>query len=210
MDLLKLPLSVIFHPAETFRQIKQYRDDFSYVPVIVLFILIIVVRTAFIFFVHFPLATIQPKDANVFLEMVKFLVPIITWAVSSYAVSSIIGGEALFKEVLMASAYALIPYIVLTIPIAGITRILSASGGEKSLFNFMNQVVWIWVGVLMFVSVKSMHDYHLGTTILVCLLSILGIALIWSLFILMYALTGNLRAFIQGLILEIWMSVRYG
>lgn len=208
IDLLKLPLSVVFHPAETFRQIKQYRDSFTYLPIVVLFILIVAVRTAFIFIVHFPLAEIQPKDANVFLEIVKFIVPLLTWAVSSYAVSSIIGGEAHFKEILMASAYALMPYIILTIPIAIISKFLGSA--EKGLFDFMNNAVWLWIIVLMIVSVKSMHDYHIGMALFVCILSVIGIALIWSLFILMYALTGNLRGFIQGLILELWMALRYG
>ena len=209
-DLLKLPLSVIFHPAETFRLIKQYREEFTYLPVIMLFLAVIIVRTVFIFLVHFPLAQIQPKDANIFLEMVKFYIPLLTWAVSCYAVSSIIGGEALFKEILTASAFALMPYIMMAIPLALLSRIMSSTGGEQNLFNFLDRVIWIWIVLLLFISVKTMHNYHFGTALIVCLLSIFGMALIWSLFVLVFALTGNLNAFIRGLILEIWMTFRYG
>ncbi len=209
-DLLKLPLSVLFRPAETFRIIKQYRDSFTYLPVFMLLFLTILVRVVFIFLVHFPLAEILPKDANIFLEMIKFFVPLFTWAVSCYAVSSIIGGEALFKEILTASAFALVPYIVLAIPVALVSRVLSSVGGEQNLFNFMNRVIWMWVLLLFFVGVKSQHNYHIGTTLVVCFLSLFGMALIWSLFVLVFALTGNLTAFVKGLILEIWMTFRYG
>jgi hypothetical protein len=207
-DLLKLPLSVVFRPAETFRLIKQYRESFSYLPVVMLLFLVIAVRSIFIFVVHFPLAVILPKDANILLEVVKFYLPLFTWAVSSYAVSSIIGGEAMFNEILTASTFAFVPYILLAIPVAAVSRILGTT--EQGLFNFMNNAVWLWVVLLFFVGVKSLHNYHLGTAIVVCLLSIFGMALIWALFVLIFALTGNLTAFIQGLILEVWMSFRYG
>jgi hypothetical protein len=209
-DLFKLPLSVVFHPADTFRQIKRYRERFTYLPVLALFVLVVVIRTIFIFLVHFPLAAIQPRDANILLEAVKFIVPLVTWAVSSFAVSSIMGGEAHFKEILMASAYAFMPYILLSLPIAAVSRVLSAAGGEQNLFALLTGFVWAWVVLLLVVGVKILHDYHIWMAILVCFLSILGIALIWSLFVLVYALTGNLRAFLQGLILEIWMTFRYG
>jgi hypothetical protein len=209
-DLFKLPLAVVFHPAETFRQVKRYREGFTYLPVLVLFVAVVAVRTIFIFLVHFPLATVQPRDANILLEAVKFIVPLVTWAVSSFAVSSIMGGEAHFKEILMASAYAFMPYILLSIPIAAVSRVLSAAGGEQNLFGLLTGFVWAWVIMLLVVGVKILHDYHIWMAILVCFLSILGIALIWSLFVLVYALTGNLRAFLQGLILEIWMTFRYG
>ena len=80
---------------------------------------------------------------------------------------------------------------------------------EKNLFEFLNTFVWIWVLLLLFLGVKHLHDYRLGKTIIVCVLSVLGMALIWALFVLMFALTGNLKAFIQGLALESWMTIKY-
>jgi hypothetical protein len=208
-DLMKLPLSVVIRPGETFRCIPLYRHNFSYLPVFVLFFLTICARVGFIFITHFPLAALDPRDANIFLEMVKLLVPLVTWAVASYAVTSIMDGEAEFREILLASAFAMVPYILLAVPIAGFSQVLSSVGVEKKIFSFLNTVVWIWVLFLLFLSVKNLHDYHVGKTVLVCVISVLGMALIWSLFVLMFALTGNLRAFVQGLALEAWMTVKY-
>ena len=208
IELLKLPLSVLIRPGETFRLIQRYRNRFNYLPLFVLLIAALGVRVVFIYTVHFPLADIQPRDANLFLEMVKIFVPLFTWAVSCFAITSIMGGEAEFKEILMASGYALMPYIVLTIPIAGISRVLSSN--EAAAFTFLRRVVWVWVLLLFFVSVKSMHHYPVWTAIAVCLLSVVGMGLIWSLFVLIFALTGNLNAFVQGLVKEIYMTFRYG
>ena len=208
-DLMKLPPSVIFHPGATFRLIKFYRDDFSSLPVFVLLFLTVAVRVSFIFLAHFPLAELEPKDANIFLEMVKLLLPLLTWVVSSYAVTSIMGGEALPKEILMAAAFAMVPYIILAIPLAGVSRLLSSTADEKSLFVFLNNAVWFWVLLLHFLSVKNLHDYGILKTVVVCALSVFGMALIWALFVLMFALTGNSKAFIQGLVLEAWMTVIY-
>ena len=209
INLLRLPLAITFKPATVIRLIPQYRENFSFLPVVVLLLLTIAVRVVSIFLTHFPLAVLDPRDANIFLEMVKILVPLFTWTISVTAVTSIMDGEAVYKEILLATCYALVPYILLTLPAVGLTRFLSSVKSEKNIYEFINNVIWIWMLMLMFSTVVNLHDYHIGKAIAVCVLSLFGIALIWSLFVLMYALTGNLKAFVQGLAIEAWMTIRY-
>lgn len=200
---MKLPIAVLFHPIDTFRQIRRYREHFTYLPVIVLLLLVVAVRVGYIHLVHFPLAAIEPRDANMLLETIKLLVPILTWVVATYAVTTIMGGEAEIKEILLAAAYAMVPYVLLTIPLAGISRVMS--GEEADIYAAFQTAILTWVVLLFYLSVQSLHSYSLGKTILVCLLSLFAMALIWALLILVYAMTGNLRAFFQGVVLEIYM-----
>jgi hypothetical protein len=206
-DLLELPLAVLFHPAQTFRVITSYRKEFTYLPVVLLLLLAVAGRVASIFIVHFPLAELEPKDANVLLETAKLLVPVLTWVVASYAVTSILGGEALIGEILMAAAYSMVPFIVLSLPVAALSRVLGRT--ELGLYTFLNRAMWAWVLVLYLVSVRSLHDYGVGKTLLVSLLTLFAMGLIWALAILMYALVGNLKAFVQGLAMEIWMTITF-
>ena len=204
-DLMKLPFGVLFHPAETFRLLKLYRNKFSYLPVIIILFLIIVVRVAYIYIVHFPLAAIEPVDANILLEIVRFLVPILTWVIASYAVTAILGGEALMREILLAAAYSVVPYILTMIPIALFSLVLSQH--EAGIYNFLISVVWVWIGLLFFISVRTLHGYTIGKTIWIIILILITMFLIWAVLILTYALAGNLRAFLVGFIRELWMQL---
>ena len=202
-SLVKLPLSVMFSPVETFRMIKRYRRKFTYLPVVLIFFLIICVRVATIYIAHFPLAQIEPKDANIFLEMVKLLVPVITWTAASYAVTTVLGGGAEIREILMAASYAMMPYIVFAVPLAALSRILSAE--ELALYRILENSMWGWVLLLYLVSVIVLLEFHLVRSIWIIALSILTMLLMWGILILIYALSGNSWAFLQGIALEIWM-----
>ncbi len=204
-ELLGLSVGMVFHPAESLKLIRNYREQFSYLPVIVILTLVLGVRVLQIYVVHFPLATIEPVDANLLLEAVRILVPFATWVVAAFAVTAILGGEALAREILLAAAYSMIPYVLMTPLIALLSRLLCR--GELGLHSSLNIATWIWVAVLFLVSVRTLHGYTIGKTLWITLLTIVTMGLIWAVLILMYALTGNLRAFLEGIVREIWVQL---
>ncbi len=203
-ELLGLTVGVVFHPVESFSLIRRYRDEFSYLPVALVLALVFGVRIIEIYVVHFPLAAIDPVDASLLLEVVRFFVPLATWVVASFAVTAILGGEALPSEILLATAYSMVPYILMTPVIAVFSRVLSRS--ELALYTALNVAMWVWVGLLFLTGVRTLHGYSVRKTLAITLLTIVTMALIWAVLILMYALTGNLRAFAEGILREAWVT----
>ncbi|HBN83716.1 MAG TPA: hypothetical protein DDZ89_07705 [Clostridiales bacterium] len=201
MFWLQSVIGVIYHPLAAFSSIKYDRDDFSWWPAIILLFLIFPVRIGSIFITQYPVSNLLPIQANIPLEMFKFYVPILSWMVVSFAVTSITDGECHMREIVTATAYSLVPYIVFTIPISLFTKILTVN--EAGLYDFLVSVVWAWVAILFVLNVMVMNSYSLGRTLFTVFLNIVGVALFWSIVLLLLALISHFATFVQDLAFEI-------
>jgi hypothetical protein len=206
MEAIRLSLMVLFHPADSFRRIKSDRSRFDYKPIFVILFLLIVVRVAYIYLCHFPLALIQPRDTNIFLEIVKLILPVVSWAVSCYAVTTIMDGGSLMRETMKSSVYCMMPYIYFTIPLAILSHVLGLS--EMMLFRALTAGIWIWVALLFLISIKVMNEYTVLQTIGISLITIITLILIWAAFLLLATLTGQLIDFVRGFITELRFFLR--
>lgn len=147
----------------------------------------------------------RPDEIRLLFESGKILLPWITWCVSAFAVGEIFFGEGTFRKVLIGSAWALWPLIVLAVPVNLITHLISLD--EKSLY----QVLWVCIYALMlweFLQVmRNAHAFEFGQALGVMLLSAVGMVVIWILCGLVYALTAEIVRFIQQLLLEIYVRM---
>lgn len=201
MEALRLSLMVLFYPADSFRRMQKDRSRFEYMPIFVILLLTVAVRVSYIYLCHFPLAVIQPRNTNLFLEVVKMMLPVVSWAVSCYAVTTIMDGGSLMRETFLSSVYCLMPYIYFTLPLVLLSRILGLS--ELMLYRSLTVAIWIWVALLYIISIKVMNDYTLIQTVGICLITMITVLLIWAAFLLAATLTGQLVDFVRGLMTEI-------
>lgn len=204
-SLLLLSTSTIFHPVDTFENIKLNRGKNKMYVGVILILLALLVRLFYMFTVHFPIADVDLNNAMLSLEVLKIVLPITTWAVAAYAISSIMSGESKFSEVFTCSAYSLVPYIVFTPVLALISRVLSLS--EWSFYSIAIVGLMVWQVVLLIVSVCTLNRYSASKTILVCFLSFLTMLLIWAVALLCMALIGQLVQFVAEVFNEIRIVV---
>lgn len=203
MNIFRFSLMVLFKPMDAFPLIKAERNKFSYKPAIILLLMMIIVRILYIYIVHYPLADILPRDASIWLEIVKYLLPVLTWVLACYAVTTIISGESMLREVFMASAYAMLPYIVFTLPIGLLSHLLG--DGETGIYELLQKAIWIWVFVLIFISVMTMNSYEFWQTVGICILSVIAMFLIWGIAGLFFALGNQLYRFLYDIAIELRM-----
>lgn len=201
MNPWKLTLMVLVHPKDAFPLVKSDRDEVNYAPAIILMTMLIIVKVASIYIVHYPLALLEPRNTNLVLEVIKMLLPLLTWVLSCYAITSILNGESLIGEIFIAAAYAMLPYIFLMIPIGLLSKILT--GYEAGFYYTLQAVIWIWTLSLFFVSVQSMNDYSFKEALGIIILSVIGVVLIWILLALFYAISKHFTGFIQSIVREI-------
>lgn len=201
MNYVKLAFGMLFHPMDTLYTIKKHRTHLNLLTAPIFLLLLFLARMIFIFLVHTPLAELLPEDANVFYEFGVIAFLIIVWSVSSFAVSSIFSGESTFKENFVATLYCTTPYLLLAVPLAALSRILALS--EYDLFNGIQMFIFVWIGFLLFLSVKQLNDYTLGKGVLVCVAILFCFAVICAILILFFSLLGNLVGFIEGIITEL-------
>lgn len=203
MNFLGLSIAIIFHPIDTFSYMKSRQKRINYIPCIFLLFTVVAVRIASIFIIHYPIASVQPRDANIWMETVKLLLPVITWVISCYAITAISDGETLLGGTFSAAAYSMVPYIVCTIPLALFSRLLGRD--QLPLYNTLNNIVIMWVLITFFLSVKTLNDYTMAQTVKVCIVSLITMFLIWAVLILIFALTSQLFQFLLGIFREFKM-----
>jgi DNA-binding beta-propeller fold protein YncE len=152
---------------------------------------------------HFT--TRRPEEIQLLYESGKFIIPWVTWCVSAYGVGEIFYGKGTFRNILVNSAWALWPLIVLPIPVNLLTNILSLS--EKTIYNSLNYAIWalfVWQFLLV---IKETHQFELGQAVKVMLLTLVGMVFTWILCGLAYALTNEIFRFIGQLVLEIYVRL---
>lgn len=207
MKSLKLAAVTLFHPMVAFRYMKHDRTKFNYAPILVILLLMIFTKIFSIFVTHYPLATVDTRNANLIMECAVMVVPIVSWVIASYAMTTILGGEVLFRECLMACSYSLIPYIIIQIPLTVATLIMDQ--GQIGMYSSINKFALLFVLLLLFINLKEMNNFTLPKTIGIILLSLFTMVLLWAAVSLVFALSMRFVSFVSEVSQEISFRFRY-
>ena len=190
-------LLIVFHPLDCMDIIKREKKQARLWVVPVLYLLAFLVNYAYIFLVHFPLESKNPADASLLLEAAMVSVPLFSWVVGSYLMTAITSGESTFLESLVASAYALVPYIVLT-PLMALSSNLLGSG-EAGVYRALRVIVLLWVLLLLLLALQRLNDYSLKKTVGVAVLSAAAVIVLWAVCLLLFSLTVQFVTFFTGI-----------
>jgi tetratricopeptide (TPR) repeat protein len=183
--------------------IRDLRERSGLWAVPVLLALAVLVRMGGLAVQSYHFQAQRPEETRLLFEAGKILIPWITWCISAVAMGEIFYGEGTFRRVMISSAWALWPYIVLTLPVNLMTHVISLD--EKILYQVGNAIIWSLIVWLFFRQVGEVHNFDTGKAIGVMALTLVGMVLIWILIGLIVALTGEIVRFIQQLVLEIYV-----
>jgi len=177
------------------------RSDLWAVPVLLL--LAVLARMGGLVAQSFHFQSQRPEETRLLFEAGKILIPWVTWCISAVAVAEIFYGEGTFRQIVKSSAWALWPYILLTVPLSLMTHAITRD--EKTLYYVALYLIWALVLWNFFQQIRTLHNFETGKAIGVLLLTLLGILVIWVLVGLVYALTGEIVRFLQQIALEIYV-----
>ena len=136
-----------------------------------------------------------------FMQIISVLVPLMLWVTANWCLTTLFEGEGSFKDVFIATGYALAPLPWFIIPATICTHF--ASSNEASLISLAVTIGWVWAGALIFCGVMITHDYSLGKNILTCLGTIVGMAFIMFVAILFSTLIMRIIGFVSSIVSEI-------
>src|SRR5690606_33297821 len=99
----------------------------------------------------------EAYQISILQEAIWIFVPWATWCVAHWAVAAILDGEGKFVEIVYGSAYALVPYIILIIPITLLTQFFALD--ESGTIQLLMMGINCWVIWLMLLKVKVLHNF---------------------------------------------------
>lgn len=162
-DFITFPLHVIVHPFDGFWDMKY--DSKGKVKVALTFLLLVIIavilRNQFAgFLVNYN----DPRYLNSLTQLVTIVFPFFLWCISNWAITTLMDGEGKFKEILMATGYALVPLVIIYVPMTIASRFMVKE--ETAFYYLMMTLSTIWFLVLLFVGTMTVHQYSAFKTII--------------------------------------------
>ena len=190
---------LILHPFDGFWDLKHeqrgsVRAAFVWLVLTILTFYYQDVGTGYIF---------DPRQASstIFIQITAVAVPVILWSVANWCLTTLFDGEGSFKDIFVATCYALVPLPILIVPSVLISNVALAT--EATIINLLVSFAFIWAGLLIFFGMMVTHDYTFSKNILTSLGTIVGMAIIMFIGILFSTLLAKIVSFISSIITEI-------
>ena len=193
-------LYTLLHPIDTLEGIRYNRSRINMAVPFIIFAAAFVVRMAYLYIVHFPLASIELEDVNPVFEAVKLWIVPISWIPASFMATSISGGESKIKEITFTSALSLVPFIVINTPLMFLSNILSKS--QASWYGVFSTLAYLGMFLILLLAMMILNNYTLRKTLGMMFVSAFMMLVIWLVALLCYILTGRAIQFIIGIIEE--------
>lgn len=211
MRALKLCLLMLYHPITVGEYIVRHRGDarfkaMGWITVGCILAVMLGVNIFSIYYTHFPLSTVSVRKANLLLECGKLFVPVLTWILASYLMTTILDGATTLSEAILYNCLALTPYVLFTVPITLLSRILDLN--QAGLYGFLTYAVIVWVVALMLIGLKNMNDYTVGKTALIILLTLFTMLGIWATVVLLFTIFSQFVTMIKEVYYEVIYRMR--
>ena len=110
-------------------------------------------------------------------------------------------GKGNLKDIIIATCYALKPYVIISIPMLIISHFLTAD--ELVFYHFAEGVAIIWIFALFFFGLMMTHDYSLSKALLSVVLIIVGICLIIFILLLVFNVIQEVYLFAYNMYTEL-------
>lgn len=174
-DFIKFPLHVIVHPFDGFWDMKY--DSKGKVKVALTFLLLVIIavilRNQFAgFLVNYN----DPRYLNSLTQLVTIVFPFFLWCISNWAITTLMDGEGKFKEIVMATGYALVPLVIIYVPMTIASRFMVKE--ETAFYYLMMTLSTIWFLALLFVGTMTVHQYSAFKTIITMALTVIVMGII--------------------------------
>lgn len=188
---------VILHPFDSFWDLKHEKRGSVRGAVIILIITVLAV-----FYQGIGGGYLYSKGFSSALgTLMSILVPLMLWVIANWCLTTLFDGEGTFKDVFVATSYALLPLPLIIIPTTIVSNFLTLD--ESALVSLFNGLAFLWVGILIFFGMMVTHDYSLGKSFLTALGTIVGMVFIMFIVVLFSTLVNKMVSFIYGIIEEI-------
>ena len=206
MTGFKMCVMMLFHPLVVGEHIKKQRGDEQFKRTSVILVLIVLALALAenifsIYFTHYPLSTVTVRKANLVLECGRMFVPVLTWVLASYAMTTILDGATQIGEAMLYNVLSLMPYVFFTVPVVLLSRVMDAN--QAALYNVMTGGLLLWAIMLMIIGLKEMNEYSIPKTVLIVLLSVFTMAVIWATIVLLFTISSQFVTMLREVYYEI-------
>ena len=197
---LRYALYVITHPFDGFWDLIHEKKG-SIAAANTFLILFLLIRVLKLIATNFQFISAPIQHINVFEEMGSLLLPFLVLCVANWAMTTLFEGKGRFKDIYMGMCYALVPYILIQLPMILVSNMLTYE--EGSFYSVLLAFSVIWCFFLVFVGLMEIHDYGPGKTFIFLIVTVVGACVILFLMLVFFSLLSDAVAFFVSFYREI-------
>lgn len=145
--------------------------------------------------------TPQAQRRSIWLIMASTLGLLLLWGVCSWAACTLFDGEGRFGEILLMTAYALLPWVLLSPVETLLSNVISLDG--SAVFSAVRLIGVGWTLLLVFLGMMVCQQFTVSKTVALTVVSLLGIAALLFLVLLFFSITQQMVGFVKDLITEL-------
>ena len=197
---MKYALYVITHPFDGFWDLIHEKKG-SIAAANTFLALFLLIRVLKLIATNFQFIMAPIQHINVFEEMGSLLLPFLVLCVANWAMTTLFEGKGRFRDIYMGMCYALVPYIIIQLPMILVSNMLTYE--EGSFYSVLLSISVIWCVFLVFVGLMEIHDYGPGKTFIFLIVTVVGAGVILFLMLVFFSLLSDAFAFFVSFYREI-------
>ena len=143
----------------------------------------------------------EDKYSTIFVAIVSVALPVLLWAISNWCLTTLFDGEGSFKDIYIATCYALAPLPVFFVLSTILTNVMTAK--EGSMVNLLITIGFVWTILLLFFGTLVTHDYTISKNIITILGTIVAMVIIIFVAVLFSTLIMKMVTFVISIVKEI-------
>ncbi|WP_028609008.1 Yip1 family protein [Paenibacillus harenae] len=196
----KYTLHVAFHPFDGFWDLKYENKGKLRIALAILFgvtVMMILKRQYAGYVVNYN----YPLDLNSIDELKYIVLPFLLWCVANWSLTTLMDGEGKFKEIVIATGYAMLPLILIYLPNILLSNVITLR--EASFYFLLESVATLWFVWLLFIGTMTVHQYTVMKTIMTMLLTVVVMGIIIFLGLLFFSLIQQIVSFVYTIYQEL-------
>ena len=199
-ESLKFAKHVMFHPFDGFWDLShEGRGTLAAAHTFLAMFLLTWVLN--LMYTNFQFINAPVQYINIYEQCGSLLIPFLILCLSNWSLSTLFDGKGRFQDIYMAMCYALVPFILIRLPLILVSHMISFD--EASYYTVLMNLSTVWSVFLVFVGLMQVHDYGPGKTIIFVIATIFGALVILFLILVFFSLLSDAAGYFISLYREI-------
>lgn len=153
------------------------------------------------YFCGFLFKTVREGSYDILSDIGLLLVALLLITGCNYLMCTINDGEGKLKAIYCSFIYSLTPYLLFMPVIFAISHVVTYN--ESFFVEFATLFMYVWIAVLLFISIREINNYTVGETVKIIGLTVFTILIALLLAFIIYVLWAQVIDFIQSLFGEV-------
>ena len=200
VETIKYGFYVITHPLDGFWGIRRENKGslaaaFTFVALTILTLTIEKQNTGFLFNMN------RLSELNVLVDIFTVLLVYVLWCVANWCTTSLMEGKGRMKDILIAIGYALLPIILIRLPMVVMSHMITAD--EGTFYYVLGTISYLWTGLLIFTGTMTIHQYSITKTIVTIAITIVAMGILMFIGLLFFNVIQQMLTFVMTIYREL-------